>query len=49
MEDKLKNELVTIINLVIDSGSAKAMVRHLLKAAELHEQDYSKFQRDSTN
>jgi hypothetical protein len=28
MEDEVKNVLVTIINLVINSGDAKAMVRH---------------------
>jgi hypothetical protein len=49
MEDEVKNVLVTIINLVINSGNAKAMVRHLWKAAELHEQHYNKTQRESTN
>jgi hypothetical protein len=34
---------VTIINLVINSGDAKAIVRHLWKAVELHEQHYNKF------
>jgi hypothetical protein len=29
MEDEVKNVLMTIINLVINSGNAKAMVRHL--------------------
>jgi hypothetical protein len=37
MEDEVKNVLVTIINLVINSWDAKAMVRHLWKAIELHE------------
>jgi hypothetical protein len=31
MEDEVKNVLVTIINFVINSGDAKAMVRHLWK------------------
>jgi hypothetical protein len=38
MEDEIKNVLVRIINLVISSGVAKAMVKHLWKAVELHEQ-----------
>jgi hypothetical protein len=38
MEDEDKNVLVTIINLVLNSGDDKAMVRHLWKAVELHEQ-----------
>jgi hypothetical protein len=33
-EDEVKNMLVTIVNLVINSGGAKAMVRHLWKAIE---------------
>jgi hypothetical protein len=37
------------VNLVINSGDAKAMVRHLWKAVELHEQYYNKIQRESTN
>ena len=37
MEDDVKNVLVTIINLVINSGDSKAMVKHLWKAIELHE------------
>jgi hypothetical protein len=49
MEDEVKNELVTIIKLVTNSGKAKAMVRHQWKAIEIHEQHYSKIQRDSTN
>jgi hypothetical protein len=44
LEDEAENELVTIINLVTNSGDAKAMVRRLWKAVELHEQ-----QRESTN
>jgi hypothetical protein len=47
MKDKVKNELVTIINLVLNSRDAKAMVGHLWKAVELHEQHYNK--RESTN
>jgi hypothetical protein len=43
MEDKVKNVLVTIINLVINSWGTKAMVRHLWKAVELHKQHYNKF------
>jgi hypothetical protein len=49
MEDEVKNVLVTIINLVINFGEAKAMVGHLWKAAELHELYYNKIQRESTN
>jgi hypothetical protein len=41
-EDEVKNILVTICNLVINSGDAKAMVEHLWKAVELHEQHYNK-------
>jgi hypothetical protein len=40
MEDEVKNVL---INLVINSGDAKAMVRHLWEAVELLEQYYNKF------
>jgi hypothetical protein len=49
MEDEVKNVLVMIINLVINSGDTKAMVRHMWKAVELHEQHYNKIQRESTN
>jgi hypothetical protein len=35
MEDEVKNLLVTIINSVINSGDAKAMVRHMWKAVKL--------------
>jgi hypothetical protein len=49
MEDEVKNVLVTIINLVINSGDAKAMVGHLWKAVELHEQHYNNIQPESTN
>jgi hypothetical protein len=49
MEDEVKNVLVTIINLVINSWDAKAMVRHMWKAVELHEQHYNRIQRESTN
>jgi hypothetical protein len=42
MEDEVKNVLVTIINLVINSGDTKAMVRYLWKAVELHDQLYNK-------
>jgi hypothetical protein len=38
MEDEVKKVLVTITNLVINSGGAKAMVRHLWKVVELHKQ-----------
>jgi O-acetylhomoserine/O-acetylserine sulfhydrylase-like pyridoxal-dependent enzyme len=48
-EDEVKNVLVTIINLVINSGDAKAMVRHPWKTVELHEQHNNKIQRESTN
>jgi hypothetical protein len=37
MEDEFKKVLVTIFSLVINSGDAKAMVRHLWKAVELRE------------
>jgi hypothetical protein len=49
MEDEVKNLLETIINLVINSGDAKAMVRHLWKAVELHEKHYNKIRGKSTN
>jgi hypothetical protein len=49
MEDEFKNVLVTIINLLINSGDAKAKVRHLWKAVELHVQLYNKIQRELTN
>ena len=49
MEDDVKNVLLTIINLVIKFGDAKAMVRHMLKVVELHEQNYSKIRRESTS
>jgi hypothetical protein len=34
---------------VLHSGEAKAIVRHLLKAVELHDQHYNRIQRESTN
>jgi hypothetical protein len=46
MEEEVRNALVTIFNLVIYSGDAKAMVRFLWKAVELHEQHYNKIQRE---
>jgi hypothetical protein len=49
MEDEVETVLVTIINLLINSGDAKAMAIHLWKAVELHEQYYNKIQRESTN
>jgi hypothetical protein len=49
MEDEVKIVLVTIIKLVINSGDAKAMVGHMSKGVELHEQHYNKTQRESTN
>jgi hypothetical protein len=49
MEDEVKNVLVTIINLVINSGDAKTMVGRLWKAVELHEQHYNIIQRELTN
>jgi hypothetical protein len=49
MEDEVKNVLVTIIKLPINSGDAKSMVRHLWKAIKIHEQHYHKIQRESTN
>jgi hypothetical protein len=49
MEDKFKNVLVTIINLVVHSGDSKPMVRHMWKSVQLHEQYYKKIQRESTN
>jgi hypothetical protein len=42
-------ELVTIIDLVMNSGDAKAMVTHLWKVAELREQHYKKIKQESTN
>jgi hypothetical protein len=47
MEDEVKNVFVTIINLVINSGDAKSVVRHLSNAVEFHEQHYNKIQRES--
>jgi hypothetical protein len=47
-EDEVKNVLVTIINLVIYSGDAKAMARHLWRAVELHGQQHNKTEREST-
>jgi hypothetical protein len=49
MEDEVKKVLVKIINLVINSRDTKAMVRCLSKVVELHEQPYTKIQRESTN
>jgi hypothetical protein len=46
MEDEVKNVLVTITNLVINCGDAKAMVRRLWKAVELLEQHYNEFNRN---
>jgi hypothetical protein len=48
-EDEVKNVLVTIIKLVINSGGTKAMVTHLWKAVQLSEQHCNKIQRESTN
>jgi hypothetical protein len=41
VKDEVKNILVTLMNLTINSGEAKAIVRHLWKAIELHEQEYN--------
>jgi hypothetical protein len=49
MEDEVKNLLMMIINLVINSADAKGMARHLWKATELHEQYYNRIQWESTN
>jgi hypothetical protein len=38
MEDEVERVLVAIINLVINCGDAKAMVRHMWKAVEIYEQ-----------
>jgi hypothetical protein len=46
IENEVKNLLVTITNLVINSGDAKAMLRHLWKAIELHDQQYNKYNWD---
>jgi hypothetical protein len=48
-EDEAKNVLVTIINLVTNSGDAEAMLRRLWKAVELHVQHDNKIQQESTN
>jgi hypothetical protein len=45
-EEEVKSALVTIFNLVINSGDTKAMVRLLWKAVELPEQHYIKIQRE---
>jgi hypothetical protein len=44
----VKNILVTIINLVINSGDTKAMVRHVWKSVNFHEH-YNNIQRESTS
>jgi hypothetical protein len=49
VEDEVKNVLVTIINIVINSGDVKAMVRHPWKAVELRKQHYNKIQKELTN
>jgi hypothetical protein len=49
MEEEFKNVSKMIINLVINFGDAKAMVRHAWKTVELHEQHYNKIQGVSTN
>jgi hypothetical protein len=49
MENELKNALVAIMSLMINSGNAKAMIRHVWKAVGLHEQQYNNIQRESTN
>jgi hypothetical protein len=43
MEDEVKNVLVTLINLVVNSGDAKAVVRHLWKAVDLTSYITTKF------
>jgi U3 small nucleolar RNA-associated protein 14 len=48
-KDEVKNVLVMIINLVINSGDVEAMIRHLWKAIELQEQHYNEIKRESTN
>jgi hypothetical protein len=48
MDDEVKSTLLTIVNFVMNSGDAKATVRRLWKAVELHEQHYNKIQREST-
>jgi hypothetical protein len=47
MEDEDKNIMVTIINLVINSGDANAMVRHLWKVVERQERYYNIIQRET--
>jgi hypothetical protein len=49
MDDEVKNILMTIINLVINSRDVEAVVRHMWKAVKLHEQHYNKVQQESTN
>jgi hypothetical protein len=46
MEHEVKNVLVPIINLVINSGDAKAMIRHLWKAVKLQVKHYNITQRE---
>jgi hypothetical protein len=48
MGDELKNVLVTIINLVINTVDYKAIVRHLWEDVQLHEQHDNKIQRESS-
>jgi hypothetical protein len=40
---EVKNDLVTIINLLINCGDDKAMARHLRKAVALHELQHNEF------
>jgi hypothetical protein len=49
VEDELKNLLVTINNLVINSGDAKTTIRNVWKVVKPREQHCNKIQRESTN
>jgi hypothetical protein len=51
MENEVMNILVKLINLAINYGEAKAIVRHLLKAFQLYlyDQLYNKIKRESVN
>jgi hypothetical protein len=48
-QDNARPHTILAINLMINSRDAKAMIRHLWKAVEFHEQHHNKIQRESTN
>jgi sulfur relay (sulfurtransferase) DsrC/TusE family protein len=48
-EDEVKKILVTIVNLLINSGEVQAMIKHPWKVIEIHNQHYKKFNTNSPN